>query len=71
MKPDDHSTALVECQTGGLSAFLKLLKLRRERVKEKAVELGHSPQSREQCAGAAHELQDLINDLEHQIHTGG
>lgn len=72
MTDADHVSALKACQEGGgMPAFLKLLKLRRERVKERAVEAGLTPQGREQHAGAARELQDLINDLERTMPTGG
>ena len=67
----EYLKALVACKTGGLPEFRKLLAMRRERVKEKAVAASTTPEAREQCAGAAHELQDLINDLERNIPTGG
>lgn len=68
MTEAEYLSALRACQEGGgKPEFLKLLALRRERVKERAVSASASPQTREQSAGAAQELLDLKNDLERTI----
>lgn len=59
-----YTAALAEFKSGGdANAMAKLLRSKREAVKETMTVAGTSPDRRQELAGAAQVLEDILQDL--------